>query len=517
MENRDRHHVSAAGCKNPGRRMFLKLTGAAAAAAATTGLAGMLESGQPPAWNQELAAQTADPAVVGQWAAPVSLPVVAIHMHLLPNGNVLAWGKPETPPEPNFGVEAAVWDPTTVSPTFYGAHDPYVTIYCSGHSFLADGRLLATGGHLGDFIGSKVVSIFDFTTRTWSPGPDMFGARWYPTNTTLADGGVVVVSGTVTEGQVNRMPEVWNAAGGWRPLSRAKLSLPLYPWMHLAPNGKVFYAGPERTTRYLDTRGAGRWTTVAYTNFGDRHQYEGTSVMYEPGKVLIVGGGNPATASAEVINLNALTPRWRYTNAMLSRRRYPNATILPDGKVLVTGGSSSSAFSDPRGAVYNAETWDPATGFWSTMAAMSVSRLYHSTALLLPDGRVLLAGGGGDGAGGDVDHYSAEYYSPPFLFHGARPSISGAPETVGYGEAFAVGTPDGPAITQVTLVRLSSVTHEFNQNQRFNRLAFSTTSDGTGLSVVAPSDPNLCPPGHYMLFILNSAGVPSIATILRIG
>jgi galactose oxidase-like protein/glyoxal oxidase-like protein len=438
-------------------------------------------------------------------------------MHLLPNGNVLAWGKPETPPDPTFGVEAAVWDPTLASPTFYGAHDPYVTIYCSGHSFLADGRLLATGGHLGDFIGSKVVSIFDFTTRTWSPGADMFGARWYPTNTTLADGGVVVVSGTITEGQVNRMPEVWNPATGWRPLSLARLSLPLYPWMHLAPNGKVFYSGPERTTRYLDTRGAGRWTTVAYTNFGDRHQYEGTSVMYDPGKVLIVGGGTPATASAEVINLNSLTPRWRYTNSMTYRRRYPNATILPDGKVLVTGGSSSSAFSDPRGAVYHAEMWDPATGLWSTMAAMSVSRLYHSTALLLPDCRVLLAGGGGDGAGGDIDHYSAEYYSPPFLFNGPRPTISGAPETVGYGETFAVATPDAGAITQVTLVRLSSVTHEFNQNQRFNRLAFSSTPDGAGLSVVAPSDPTMCPPGHYMLFILNSAGVPSIAAILRIG
>ncbi|PYN90404.1 MAG: hypothetical protein DMD89_33675 [Candidatus Rokuibacteriota bacterium] len=525
MENRDRDCLTETARKDSGRRTFLKIAGGAVAAA--TGLAGILDFGRAPAWvkakkfpGEALAQGTTEPAVVGAWSGTVDLPIVAIHMHLLPDGSVLAWGKPETPPDPSFGVEAAVWDPTLTPPTFYGAHDPYVTIYCSGHSFLADGRLLAAGGHMNDFVGSKVVSIFDFSSRTWSRGADMLGARWYPTNTTLENGDVLVVSGSITESQVNTIPEVWNAAAGWRSLTGAALSLPLYPWMHLAPNGMAFYSGPEGTTRYLDTTGTGRWTTVGLTNFGDRHQYEGTSVMYEPGKILIVGGGNPATASAEVINLNDASPQWRSTNSMTFRRRYLNATILPDGKVLVTGGSSSGAFSDPSGAIYNAEMWDPATESWSTMAAMSTSRLYHSTALLLPDGRILLAGGGGDGAGGDIDHYNAQYYSPPYLFKGVRPSItsiSSAQATVGYGETFLVGTSDTADITKVTLVRLSSVTHEFNQNQRFNQLAFSTTSDGTGLSVTAPSDPKICPPGHYMLFILNSAGVPSVAKITRIG
>jgi len=523
MDIPDRGRMTTAGRTTLDRRTFLKLTGSAAMAA-TTGLAGILESGRAPAWaHKELSVQALNtPDVVGQWSSLVYLPIVAIHMHLLPDRYLLAWGKPETPPDPNFGVEAAVWDSTLVSPAFtdfYPAHDPYVTIYCSGHSFLADGRLLATGGHLGDFVGSKVTSIFDFSTRTWSRGPDMNGARWYPTNTTLANGDVVVVSGTIgQENQVNKIPEVWSAAtNSWRSLTGASLSLPLYPWLHLAPNGQAFLSGPGRNTKYLDTSGTGRWTSVGRTKFGDRHQYEGTSVMYEPGKVLIVGGGSQATVSAEVINLNDASPGWRYTGSMTYPRRYLNATILPDGKVLVTGGSSSSAFSDPNGKVLNAETWDPAVGSWSSMAAMSTSRLYHSTALLLPDGRVLVAGGGGDGAGGDIDHYNAQYYSPPYLFRGQRPTISSAPATVGYGQTFAVVTPDAGAITQVTLVRLSSVTHEFNENQRFNRLAFTGRPDGTALDVTAPSASNLCPPGHYMLFVLNSAGVPSIAEIVRIG
>jgi hypothetical protein len=202
---------------------------------------------------------------------------------------------------------------------------------------------------------------------------------------------------------------------------------------------------------------------------------------------------------------------------MAHARRYLNATLLPDGKVLVTGGSSSPlGAGDISGAVFAAEMWDPATGSWSTLAAMSGARMYHSTAVLLPDGRVLTAGGGGASQLNDSNHYDAEYYSPPYLFRGARPAISSAPESVAYGETFTVGTPEALNITKVTLLALSSTTHEFNQTQRYVPLVFTPTADGTGLSVTAPANPNLAPPGYYMLFILNGAGVPSVARMVRI-
>jgi len=247
--------------------------------------------------------------------------------------------------------------------------------------------------------------------------------------------------------------------------------------------------------------------------------------MYSPGKVLILGGGpgkgpnydqpvgNP-TATAEIIDLNVATPRWRYVSPMRYARRYPNATILPDGKVLVTGGTASPDWNNATDPVLATEMWDPVTGTWSTMASMDVPRALHSTAVLLPDGRVLSVGSGQPPATADRDRYEAEIYSPPYLFKGARPTIASAPMSVRYGQVFSVKTPNAERIQQVTLVRLSSVTHAFNQNQRFNRLQFTRTSGE--LKVLIPTNRNRCPPGHYMLFLLNEKGVPSVARIIQV-
>jgi galactose oxidase-like protein/glyoxal oxidase-like protein len=491
--------------------------GAGATGVKTATAAGDADAGNTHILALRPASPGTDPrAVVGEWAGPVSLPIVPIHMHLLPDGTVLAWGNPNTPPS-DGGAQERVWDPNLPQPLFQEVRNPFVDVYCSGHSFLADGRLLVTGGHINSFVGSDATTIFDFRTRTWSASSRMNDGRWYPTNTTLANGEVAVVSGTIdSETNINTLPELWSPTSAMRSLTNAQLDLALYPWMHLAPNGQIFNSGPRQTTHYLDTSGTGSWTTVALTNFGGRQQYSGTSVMYEPGKILILGG-HPPTASAEVIDLNDASPQWRMTSSMAFPRRYPNATLLPDGKVLVTGGTSSGT-SNVTGAVFAAETWDPATGSWSTLAAMSVRRTYHSTAVLLPDGRVFTAGGGGQGGtGADVDHYDAEYYTPPYLFNGARPTISAAPESATFGETFTVGSPDALNVTKVALLALSSTTHEFNQTQRYVPLVFTPTADGTGLSVTVPTNPNLAPPGYYMLFILNGAGVPSVAQMVRIG
>ena len=197
---------------------------------------------------------------------------------------------------------------------------------------------------------------------------------------------------------------------------------------------------------------------------------------------------------------------------MASARRQMNATLLPDGRVVATGGTSSPGFSDPAGAVRSAEAWDPVDGTWTTWAANAVTRVYHSTTILLPDGRLLHAGSGdGDSLPREL---SAEIFSPPYLFHGTRPTIDAAPATVAYGERFDVATRRPGTVVAASWVRLSSVTHAFDQNQRYMSLDFARSA--AGLTVAAPASPNLAPPGHYMLFLFNADGVPSIARIMQV-
>jgi len=246
----------------------------------------------------------------------------------------------------------------------------------------------------------------------------------------------------------------------------------------------------------------------------------GTAVMYRPGKILIAGGDmTPPTNTAEVVDLNDPSPAWRFTQSMFHPRRHVNGTVLPDGKVLITGGTSGPGFNDETHAELSAELWDPATETWTELSSETIPRIYHSVAMLMPDARVLV-GGGGEGGRPSTDEPNIEMFSPPYLFNSdgslaTRPQITSAPDAVGYGASFQVSSPDAASITSVVLIKSGSVTHAFNFNQRFIPVGFS--AGGGSLTVTAPGDPNVAPPGHYLLFVLNAQGVPSVARIVHIG
>ncbi len=406
-------------------------------------------------------------------------------------------------------------------------------LFCAGHSIMPGNtpRVMILGGHEGQqYLGSTDVTIFEYGAKyAWKTlrNAAMNAGRWYGTSTVMANGEIVIISGSISKNQdnVNQLPQVWqtNNGGGWRNLSNAVRKILYYPTQFVGPNGLLYVTGRQQQTIALDTSGSGKWYDGPIRTYGER--YYGSTAMYGDGKLLMAGGGGggdasgggsptPPTATCEVIDLSQPSPQWRRVASMHWARRHMNATILPDGKVLVTGGSSAPN-NDARQAVYAAEMWDPNTEQWSVMASMKVPRMYHSTALCLPDGRVLSAGGGRPPARAASSYSNCEIYSPPYLFRGKRPRINSAPTSISYGQPFTIDCTDANQIGQVTMLRHAAVTHCINMDQRFQRLAFRRDS-GKLRAWMTPS-PTLLPPGPYMLFVVNAAGVPSVAKHIRVG
>ena len=403
----------------------------------------------------------------GSWSAPIPWPAIAVHLSLLPNGKVLSWGR---------GGAPQLWDPATGN---FAAAPSGPNLFCSGHSFSHSGMLIVAGGHISDDHGLPDITVYNSNLQTWGASTPMRRGRWYPTNTSLAVGDILILGGRDEAGLDVAEPEVWSN-GSLRVLSTASLILPYYPRTFLAPNGQVFYAGELQTTRYLNTSGTGSWTTVGNRLYGTRDY--GSAVMYDLGKILYAGGGH-TTNTAEIINLNSAAPQWQWTGSMTVPRRHLNLTVLPTGEVLATGGTSGTTFNDVTRAERSAEIWNPGTGVWTGLASNAVNRIYHATTILLPDARVLHSGSG-DG-GGSPNELNAELFSPPYLFKGPRPTITQAPTLVGYNIPFRVQTPAYATISKVSLIRLGSATHAFDMNQRFQELAF--TRDAGGVIVTAPT------------------------------
>lgn len=477
-------------------------------------------------------------ATTGAWGPVIAWDIVTLHLSLLPTGKLLGWGKYE-PPGGAMGTMATqprLWDPAIGPPTTALRVQADTMLFCSGHVQMPDGRLMVTGGHKQDDVGIDFTNIFDPVGESWAIGvPKMAHGRWYPTLTELPDGRMLTMAGRDSSGRVVTTPEIWEN-NRWVELPGAgTLEIPYYPRNFVAPNGRIFMAGERIQSRWFDpdassAGGRGMWTSGPSHIFNANRDY-GTAAMYDAGKILYAGGGGnmgwgqspdrkvgAPTATAEKIDLAAGTPAWTSAGSMAFARRHTNSTILPDGTVLVTGGTSGGGFVDinPANATRSAEVWDPKTNQWTTLAANSRMRVYHSVSLLLPDATVL-HGASGNALAGPVpvpDENNHEIFSPPYLFKGKRPTITAVPASVGYGQAFAVTTPNAAQITDVRWIHLGSVTHAFDFGQRANTLAFTPTA--TGVSVTAPGNTNLAPPGHYLLFVLNRNGVPSSGKIVQV-
>ena len=459
--------------------------------------------------------------VTGQWSTLSALsPLNPIHVALLRNGKMLIVGGGEWHEFPS-SFTAAVFDPVTG--TFSQQSTPW-DLFCNGMSFLPDGRVLITGGNLNQLTpgaGPPWTTIFDPVTEQFYRVEDMAKGRWYPSNALLDDGGTMVFGGQDEQGSTNTTTEIYDVGGGWSPPYPAAFTPGWYPRLHLLANGKVFMSGPNPLSHTFDPA-SGTWSSSgSMTNYGDDRLYVSSVLLpldvdqgYAP-KVIIFGGNvNGATNSVEMIDLSVWPEVWVTKPPMSVARVTQNAVLLPNGKILTLGGSTN--YNDPGTAHLGTETFDPVSNTWTPSGTMAYARLYHSTALLLPDATVWV---GGSNPNREVWEPHMEIYKPPYLFTSggalaARPTIGSAPAIVGYGQAFTVSTPDAASIGKVMLMRPGSNTHGFDSEQR---LIYTQFTKGSGtLTVFSPTSQGAAPPGYYMLFILNAQGVPSVAKFIQL-
>lgn len=466
----------------------------------------------------------AAPDTEGQWSAQHDWPLIAIHAVMTPQGKIFTWGTNRA------GVQGAqfmydLWDPVTG--TTASSHNTLpntlgVDSFCSAAIMLPEsGDILMSGGDARPqgFVNSGINSapIFDTGNNSLSSAPDMNFARWYPTSIALPNGEIMLSGGRDGQNRPVVTPEIYSpSSNSWRSLLGIQTTNYgyWYPRLWVTPNGRVF-GMQDRKMYFMNPNGIGSLQdagTLPAVSFGNTS----TAVMYQPGKILQVSGyGSNAVANgAIVVDVNGTNPVVRETSRPIQAgRRWANSVVLPDGKVALLGGSQVA--NTLQGISLKPEIWDPATEQWSLMSTSLRPRLYHSTAMLLKDGRVLVAGGG---APGPEVNTNAEIFSPPYLFNStgaaARPTINNAPDEAPYGAAVAIAHPAVNQISRVTLVKTGAVTHSFNMEQRFIELEFTDTAFGVRADI--PSSANIATPGHYLMFLINNQGVPSEGHIIRI-
>ena len=455
-------------------------------------------------------------------------PIIPIHLALLPDGRVLNFGTDQT------GAQGAqlvydVWDPKLGNGLDAHTILPNTTatdIFCGGASLLdGSGNVLITGGDLTvngvrNFSQNKV-NIFNPAQNTLTPSQQMNYARWYASITTLPNGDKLELGGSLngTNNSIgDQTPEVRSATLGWRTLPGISIDPTewYYPRGFVGSDGAVYVLQQNRQIIRLTTDGQG---TLQDT--GGRLDW---GKYFEPSLMHVDGKGNPFSVlsvrddkQVQEVDISTNPPTIARVGSLAYDRKWGNATLLPDGEVLVSGGSE--VLNELTNVAYPVELYNSSTGTWTLGASAAIPRLYHSATLLLPDGSVLTGGGG---APGPVNELNAEIYYPPYLYlkdgsgnPAPRPQIISAPTTaLNLNQNFLVTVGASDIISKINLIRLGANTHSFNAEQRLIPLPFSQS--GTQITATLNASAKLAPPGYYMLFVFNSSGVPAVAKTISI-
>ncbi len=490
-----------------------------------------------------------DAAQLGMWSSSQSWPIVSIHSALLPDGSVLTFGSPQGQGAQD-GRTLVRWNPwtlqTTISPNSQG-----VNSFCAAGVLQPEtGKILISGGN-----EPLASTMYDYASGVPATEASQLAAeRWYATMTMLPDGRTLITGGAFpyainvwqnpgssqSLADVAMTPEVYTPGSGWSSLFGANSRDAFgpdhnrwwYPRQWVAPDGNVFGISSEKWWR-LSTAGNGSIIALGDFKTGQNDSTRpnigptSTAVMYDIGKVLQVGGNGYSnehlTVSSEratVFDINGGNPVITDVSPMQWRRQWVNSVVVPTGDVVVTGGTQFGDRGNPD-AVYQAELWDPDTQTFSGLASAGIIRNYHSTTILLENGAIFSSGGG---VPGPVTNFNYEIYYPPYLFQAAAGADVLAPRPrmvsidaarLAHGSSFQVEMDSSETIERVAFIGLSTTTHSFNMGQRYYPAGF--TQAGDFLTVDAPPNKNLAPPGYYLLYAVNDAGVPSPGFIVELG
>jgi hypothetical protein len=490
-------------------------------------------------------ATPSEPVLPSSWTGIISLPVTPIAIANLPSGKLLMWSTfspynwegdiGDAPGQTYTGV----FDPATETSTDVLVTNTGADMFCPGIALLANGNVLVNGGS-----SSPKTSIYSPSTSSWSIAAEMKVPRGYQGDTLLSNGNVFTLGGSWSGAVGGKSGEVWSStAGVWTLSSGIPETNIVGPdpagifrgdnhlWLFAQSNGSVFHAGPSAQMNWITTAGNGTIQSAG-TRGSDPYSINGNAVLYDIGKILKVGGAPTysqpgpgtiyATNSAYLINIAAgvnQTPTVTQLTPMSYQRAFSNSVVLPDGSVVVVGGQSIPAPFTDTAAILVPEIWNPATQTFRLLNPMQTPRTYHSTAILLADGRVFVGGGGQCGAGCAQNHLNAEILTPPYLLNAngsaaTRPVIVAATPSASPGGTLSVST--GGAVRSFALMRLSAVTHTVNNDQRRIPLSITAMNGPQSYTLAIPSDPGVVLPGYYMLFALNASGVPSVSTTIQI-
>lgn len=482
---------------------------------------------------------------LGAWGPTLDLPVVPAAGAQEATGQVMlwsSWDEDEFHSTPGGKTAMSRWDFRTNTVSKRVVTDTHHDMFCPGIAIDGTGNMVVTGGN-----DAAQTSLFNATSDLWEPAEAMNTERGYQAQTTLSDGRVFVIGGSWAGGSnIEKNGEVYDPSSKrWTPLPGAKVGPMLtddmegpwradnHGWLFGWKNNTVFQAGPSVSMNWYTVEGEGD-VHSAGIRLEDEDSMSGNAVMFDAveGKILTFGGSpdydkSPAHANAHVITLGDALGKPDVQPAgkdgqMHVDRVFHTSVVLPDGKVFIHGGQTFGIAFNEENVQFTPELYDPETNTFQQLQKNNMIRVYHSVSILVPDGRVL-TGGGGLCGNCSANHYDAQIYTPPYLLtetgeERKRPTFrSSIPRKASPGGTIRFMTTN--RVETASLVRISSASHTVNTDQRRIPLEVEDKFFDAPYpiaEVTLPKDPGVLIPGHWMFFVMDEFGTPSIAKTILI-